>query len=315
MKDNEIALQSQQLSEQTGNRQARALEQQGQAWSHLPDMVTGFQQAYARSQQIDQAAQAHQMDMAKGASSLALDELRRKQAMEELQWAGQLHGADMMEMDKRQKAAQTALVEAQTQKAITDLNVDPNAGLIMKMSEEEKDSLIEDQGITLDFSGGKVKAVPATPEQRSQAGARRAKNKADALAQAEALRRISSQSVVDAARIRGEASVKAAEQKALHPVPTGSSAARQQAEDTRMLESAYQAATNASNSRDPEVAKKGREDQEKIRQMIQSRVTAKFTQAAPAAAPAAEPTGDDLLRKGIGRMTDLLMKTQGQDKK
>lgn len=165
MKDNEIALQSQQLSEQTGNRQARALEQQGQAWSHLPDVVTGFQQAYARSQQIDQAAQAHTMEMAKGASSLALDELRRKQAMEELQWAGQLHTADMLDIQKQAALADLELHKAQTAKALKDLNHDETEDRWIGISDEARDSLIE-AGMIGDLSGGKFTMRVATEQDK-----------------------------------------------------------------------------------------------------------------------------------------------------
>lgn len=201
MKDNEIALQSQQLLEQTGNRQARALEQQGQAWSHLPDMVTGFQQAYARSQQIDQAAQAHQMDMAKGASSLALDELRRKQAMEELQWTAQLHSTDMMEMDKKQKIAQTRLIEAQTDKAISDLNHDPNQDDWIRLDPATRRGLIK-SGMMGEISGGKFVLRPSTEQDIANADAEEQKANEFLLQKATAGSEIAAQGRIDAERQR-----------------------------------------------------------------------------------------------------------------
>lgn len=165
MKDNEIALRSQQLSEQTGARQADALARQGVAWQQMPGIVTGFQESYARSQQIAFQAQRQHADMLHSASDLAMDELRRKNAAEELQWAQQLHTTDMLEYQKRTAKAQTEYEEARLGKLKEDL-----AGAHahqFNFTDEEIDRM-NALGHALTFQGGRVDTRDATPEEQAR---------------------------------------------------------------------------------------------------------------------------------------------------
>src|SRR5262245_51765606 len=112
MADNDIALRSQALTEQTGQRLSNTMAQRAQLFQQMPGIVTDFQRSQAAAQQLQQSQQRHQADMLRSASELANDELRRKQAAEELQWTQQLHQTDMLEAQKNMVKAQSELAVA-----------------------------------------------------------------------------------------------------------------------------------------------------------------------------------------------------------
>jgi|KBSSwiStaDraftv2_1062776.scaffolds.fasta_scaffold231201_2 hypothetical protein len=165
MRSNEIALHSQQLSEQTGARTADALSQQSEAWRHLPDVVTGFQRSYGLSQQIQQQAQAHQAEILKSSSELALDELKRKQAAEELQWAQQLHQTDMLQYQKDAMKAETDLRIAQAQKARAALSHDVGYDDLGAMTPERLANIVISTGTKFIPGRGGADAVPANEQE------------------------------------------------------------------------------------------------------------------------------------------------------
>ena len=121
MKD-DIAFQSQQFVEQVAQRRDRYSAQNIDTFNKMPQAVDQFQQSYARAVQGRQQEEALQMEKSKTASSLANDELHRKQASEELQWAQALHQTDMLSLNKRGLEADINLKEAQSRRAIMDLD-------------------------------------------------------------------------------------------------------------------------------------------------------------------------------------------------
>lgn len=113
--------------------------------------------------------QEQQMRLSQVASDLANDQLHRQQALEDLQWSQQLHQADMIGLQKRGMAAEIALKEAQTKKAIDELGGEriPYAML----TPERMDYAIGTLGIMAN-PGDNMRVRPATDEERAAANQR-----------------------------------------------------------------------------------------------------------------------------------------------
>jgi len=148
MADNQIALQSQQLTEQSAARRSQALMAQGQAVNQgLSSLVPAYQEA------------AH------NTVELGLDEAKRQQAMEELQWTQQLHTTDMLGAQKRVAQAQASMAEAQAEKAKRDLlgpMVEPH-----DMSYEHMQEM-KALGFTVDFQSGQPRVVKLTDQPQQE---------------------------------------------------------------------------------------------------------------------------------------------------
>lgn len=149
--------------------------QRQQAWRSLPDATVGrFQQTQAMAQQVQQRQQQHDREMMQSAQELAMGEIRRKTAMEELQWAQQLHGADMLEIQKKSAAATLRLQEAQVEKALKamgDENLDKFSKLA-DLSEPEMAYMRSELGMDATIRGGKIEIGEVAPEKRAQARAK-----------------------------------------------------------------------------------------------------------------------------------------------
>ncbi len=101
MPQDDWAYRSQVFKEGVENRRDRYSERRDVAWRSLPDATIG------RFQQV----QSHNAEMMQASQNLALSELTRKQALEELEMAQRLNGADMISLQKRQATAQVEFEE------------------------------------------------------------------------------------------------------------------------------------------------------------------------------------------------------------
>lgn len=162
--------QSQQFAEQVNQRRDRYSERKDAAYQQLPQAASQFQQSYLRAQQGNQQMEEHQMQMAQSASKLAGDQLLRQQALEELQWTRELHSTKMIGLQRRDMEAQIALREAQTEKAISDLN---GGREYYGMNQNEMDVLIGDHGLMGEGFGKNFRLRKASEEERSAAKKRR----------------------------------------------------------------------------------------------------------------------------------------------
>lgn len=162
--------QSQQFAEQVNQRRDRYSERKDAAYQQLPQAASQFQQSYLRAQQGNQQMEEHQMQMAQSASKLAGDQLLRQQALEELQWTRELHSTKMIGLQRRDMEAQIALREAQTEKAISDLN---GGREYYGMNQNEMDVLIGDHGLIGEGFGKNFRLRKASDEERSAAKKRR----------------------------------------------------------------------------------------------------------------------------------------------
>lgn len=160
MVQDSAGFQSQQFGEQVAQRRDRYAAQNIETWGQAANVVPRFQQA---QQMVDE----RQMRAAKVASDLASDQLHRQQALEDLQWSQQLHQADMIGLQKRGMAAEIALKEAQTKRAIEELGGGERIPYTM-LTPERMDYAISKLGIMADpASGMRVRA--ATKEERAAA--------------------------------------------------------------------------------------------------------------------------------------------------
>lgn len=163
----DVAFQSQQFAEQVAQRRDRYSAQNIQSWQQLPEMATRFQGAMAQQMHMQQAQQAHQMDLARGAQALALDQMRVEQARQELAWSKDLHAADMLAAQKRTVLAQADLAVAQAQKAKEDLE---STGMEhFPRFDEEHMWTMRAMGLQADTSGRRITVVPIPEGDRAAA--------------------------------------------------------------------------------------------------------------------------------------------------
>jgi len=161
MVQDSAGFQSQQFGEQVAQRRDRYAAQNIETWGQAANVVPRFQQA---QQMVDE----RQMRAAKVASDLASDQLHRQQALEDLQWSQQLHQADMIGLQKRGMAAEIALKEAQTKHAIESLG-EGRLNRYWELDEDQRDSLIADQGFIGVPNGNRVDMTKASEDQRAAA--------------------------------------------------------------------------------------------------------------------------------------------------
>lgn len=150
------------IQEQTANRQERYVDRYAQSRQQIAEVPMRFMQA--RGMVMEQ-----QMRLAQVASDLANDQLHRQQALEDLQWSQQLHQADMIGLQKRGMAAEIALKEAQTKKAIDDLGGERVPYTML--TPERMDYAISKLGIMANPGDG-MRVRPATDEERAAADQR-----------------------------------------------------------------------------------------------------------------------------------------------
>lgn len=189
MVQDSAGFQSQQFGEQVAQRRDRYAAQNADSVGMFSKLVPMFQQARAASDerawgnqdrqfrerqalvQQQQFEQDRQLRAASVASDLATDQLHRQQAQDDLQWAQQLHQTDMIGLQKRGMAADIALKEAQTRKAIEALGKD-NMDRFWVPDAYQRDRMIRDNALMGDFSGGRLDVRRATDEERAAADKR-----------------------------------------------------------------------------------------------------------------------------------------------
>lgn len=163
-KDN-IAFESQQYAAQFMPMVQRAQEGTTQAISGAVDRLgQGLELGIRRQalqQQALQAAQENERRNSLTASELATDQIRRTQAMEELQWAREVHSTAMLKYQRRAAKAQADLVEAQAEKTKQELGTPP----ISRISTQHLDYMLALGGEKFE----KGKWVEGTPEERADA--------------------------------------------------------------------------------------------------------------------------------------------------
>lgn len=173
MVQDSAGFQSQQFVEQVEQRRDRYSQQNidtaRNTWGQVGDLPGKFMQARGVALEQQRMQQEQQMRLSQVANDLANDQLHRQQAQEDLLWSQQLHQADMIGLQKRGMAAEIALKEAQTKKAIDELGGEkiPYAML----TPERMDYAIAKLGIMANPSDN-MRVRPATDEERAAADQR-----------------------------------------------------------------------------------------------------------------------------------------------
>ena len=124
----DVAFQSQVFGEQVAQRRDRYAQQNiDTAWrgSQIPMQAIGAMQARQemgynalRQQALQQEMQLQSQQVA---SQLATDELKRQDAIQQLQWARELHSTDMIQMQKDMMAEDLALKRAEVKRRTQEL--------------------------------------------------------------------------------------------------------------------------------------------------------------------------------------------------
>lgn len=152
----DVGFKSQQFGEQVAQRRDRYAEQ---------NIQTG-----QRMQQLPIQYQAMQQN----ASQLATDELRRQDAIMQLQWARELHTTDMLAMQRDAAQVDLDLKRAQAKKIMSDIDrADDLTPAYLRMDAEDRDNMIEN-GHFVEISGGKMRIRLATEAERAAAAKRNA---------------------------------------------------------------------------------------------------------------------------------------------
>lgn len=168
MPQDNIALRSQEfgLAANESVEPARAAMQQ--SIQHFTGtLMQGAQMAQQNAQQNRAfGLQQQEQDVRKevAVSSIALDRVRKQQALEELNWSRELHTTAMMENQRRASTAQTRVIEAEAEEKIRNLGkAEQQPG---QLHQEDIDR-IQSQGWDWDPQSGAI--VEAKPEIRSAA--------------------------------------------------------------------------------------------------------------------------------------------------
>lgn len=124
----DVAFQSQVFGEQVAQRRDRYAQQNiDTAWkgSQIPMQAIGAMQARQEMGYNALRQQALQQEMElqnqQVASQLATDELKRQDAIQQLQWARELHSTDMIQMQKDMMAEDLALKRAEVKRRTQEL--------------------------------------------------------------------------------------------------------------------------------------------------------------------------------------------------
>lgn len=163
----DVGFKSQQFGEQVAQRRDRYAEQNiqtGQRMQQLPIQYQAMQH-----QELEM-----QMRQQQNASQLATDELRRQDAIMQLQWARELHTTDMLAMQRDAAQVDLDLKRAQAKKIMSDLDrEDDLTPAYLRMDAEDRDNMIEN-GHFVEMSGGKMRMRLSTEAERAAAAKRNA---------------------------------------------------------------------------------------------------------------------------------------------
>lgn len=166
MPRDDVAMRSQEFAQ-------RATESVQPAQQNMQRSLEHFSQTMAQGVQI--AQQGRQLSMEEqelalrkdlAASSLAMDRIRKQQAMEELNWGRELHTSAMLEDQRRVSTANADLAVAQAADAQKKLNLPPAGARYGDLPAREM-ALIRKMGGDLDPKTGAVR--DASPEMQADA--------------------------------------------------------------------------------------------------------------------------------------------------
>lgn len=163
MQDN-VGFQSQQFGEQVAQRRDRYAQQNidtAKMGMQIPAMM---QETMARQQ-------AMRINDQQAASQLAYDELKRQDAMQQLQWARELHTTDMLAMQKEDFQLNLQMKRQQVEKLARDAGME-GYDTWSRMDDYDRDAALAN-GVKLNLSGGRIVAEEASPEDVAAAKARR----------------------------------------------------------------------------------------------------------------------------------------------
>lgn len=125
MPRDDVAMQSQQYALAARQPQEQAQDRMNRSLEFFHNSLYAQQQSFLQgrqfAQQLAQRQAEFQQQQLMDAETLATDQVRRSQAIEELQWARELHTTGVAAAQRRAVTAAAALQEAQAQKAINDL--------------------------------------------------------------------------------------------------------------------------------------------------------------------------------------------------
>jgi hypothetical protein len=163
---NNPAFESQQFADQVQARREGHIRDQGSIFAQgVQTTIGNYQQGQQHQMQMARAQQQMQLENMQVASELALNESRRQSAIEELQWARELHSTDMLKMQKDALEAETNLRIAQAKKAEESLSGRDEA---FQFYEHDRDAALA-AGMDMTFVNGRPTVIEADPEKRKAA--------------------------------------------------------------------------------------------------------------------------------------------------
>lgn len=156
----DVAFRSQLFGEQVAQRRDEYAKWQMSAMDRLADrsyqVGRDARSDLIEDQRMRMAMEQHSLDMNKGATDLAMDELRRKAASEELLWTQQLHTTDMLGLEKDAASLRVRMLRMQADRAERESNGDTDIHDLMRSSPEQMDYMIGHLGIMPRVNGGRV---------------------------------------------------------------------------------------------------------------------------------------------------------------
>lgn len=152
------AFESQVFAQNSSRRQEAYILAQGQALGEgLPGIVDSF------SRGRDAAVRYQREKLAAG-----IDQLRQDAMVEDAQWTRELHSINMLNLQHRQMAAQTALIEAQTRRQLEEADDRKRPRVAVPRSRDEI-LAIEASGLALDVTDGIPSYTPIPNDRRDAA--------------------------------------------------------------------------------------------------------------------------------------------------
>jgi len=162
----DTAFRSQQFAQQATESVQPAQQNMQRSLEHFSQTMAQGVEIAQQGQQISMQQQELAMRKDLAASSLAMDRIRKQQAMEELNWSRELHTTAMLENERRISTARANLAEDESAAARKKLNQPPPGMGYGQLSDREM-ALIRSMGG--DFSRKTGEVTDASPEMQAQA--------------------------------------------------------------------------------------------------------------------------------------------------
>lgn len=168
----DTAFRSQQFTEAVAQRRDQYSAQRINAMQQVPGYVNNAFEQFRAQQQQQAILGEHQQRMLESASRLGLDELKRKQALEELDWAQRLHSDRMFQLRVRAMESAVELDIAKTANEIERLRGSDMMDMLRAFDPERMDYIISALGQTPEIDGDRIRFRKSTPEEISEARGR-----------------------------------------------------------------------------------------------------------------------------------------------